>query len=249
MNEEHKDNESKPILNVPASDLPIKPITLNEVEDEIKKRVSYIEKEFTNGFDFIKNQAKSVTFFGSSRFTPENKYYQIAASLAGKLAKEGYTVLSGGGPGIMEGASKGAKDAGGTSLGLTIKLPHQQSRNPFLTDYRDFYYFFTRKVMLSFSAEAYVFLPGGYGTLDEFFEILTLVQTNKIERVPIYVVGSDYWKPLLVFIEEVMLKQFAAVDTTDLKLFEMCDNEDEIVTKIKTAPIRNGVRIPDGYGN
>ncbi len=248
MNEEHKDQSDKPILNLPAKDLPIEPITLHEVEEEIKKRVSYIDKEFTNGFDFIKNQSKSVTFFGSSRFTPENKYYQIAASLAGKLAKEGYSVLSGGGPGIMEGASRGAKEAGGTSLGLTIKLPNEQSRNPYLTDHRDFYYFFTRKVMLSFSAEAYVFLPGGYGTLDEFFEILTLVQTKKIEPVPIFVVGSDFWRPLYDFIVDVMYEKNAAIDKTDLDFFEICDSEDEIVAKIKATPVRNGVRLPEKYG-
>lgn len=230
-------------LNIPASELPTEPITLHEVEEEMKKRVSYIDKEITKGFNFIKNQPKSVTMFGSARFSPSNKHYKQAERLAGRFAKMGYTVITGGGPGIMEGANKGAFDAGGTSLGLNIKLPFEQSQNPYLTDNLDFYYFFTRKVMLSFSAEAYLFFPGGFGTLDEFFEILTLVQTHKIEPVPIVCVGRDFWEPLQDFIQRQMYELHNAVDKTDMSLYTITDDEDEVVTIVKKVPIRHGVRL------
>jgi uncharacterized protein (TIGR00730 family) len=175
MNEEAQ----KTVVNLPAKDLNIEPITVKEIEDEIEKRISLIDQEFNRGFDFIKDQPKTVTFFGSSRFKEDNEHYQKARQLAAKLSQLGYSIVTGGGPGIMEGANRGAFEAQGRSLGLTIKLPTEQVRNPYLTDTLDFYYFFTRKVMLAFSAEAYLFFPGGFGTFDELFEILTLVQTKK----------------------------------------------------------------------
>jgi uncharacterized protein (TIGR00725 family) len=167
MNEE----AAKPIVNLPSKKLPIQPITLHEVEEEIKKRVSLIDSEFNLGFDFIKTQSKSVTFFGSSRFPETHPDYERARRIADRLTKAGYTIITGGGPGIMEAANRGAFEADGKSLGLNIKLPHEQVRNPYITESVDFYYFFIRKVMMSFSAEAYLFFPGGFGTFDEFFEI------------------------------------------------------------------------------
>lgn len=219
------------------------PITLHQIEDEIKKRVSYIDKEFTEGFEFIKNQPKSITIFGGARAKPADPYYQKARSLAHKLSKEGYSVITGGGPGIMEGANLGAFEGGGESVGLTIKLPHEQNRNNFLTHSLDFYYFFVRKVMLSFSAEAYIFFPGGFGTLDELFEILTLVQSNKIEKVPIFLVGSEYWNGLETFLKEKMLAEMHAISESDLELYKIIDDEESIVEMIKKVPIRNGVRV------
>ncbi len=237
------EDAQKPIVNLPAKDLNIEPITLHEVEDEIKKRLSLIDTEFNRGFDFVKTQEKSVTFFGSARFPEDNEHYQRARRIGYKLAKLGYSVLTGGGPGIMEGANRGAYEAEGKSLGLNIKLPHEQVRNPYLTDSVDFYYFFTRKVMLTFSAEAYVFFPGGFGTLDEFFEILTLVQTNKIEKVPLILVGNEFWQNLDHFIHKEMFLNNKSVDEEDMKFYTITQDEDEIVEIIKQAHTRNGVRF------
>jgi uncharacterized protein (TIGR00730 family) len=242
MNEDAK----KSVVNLPPKQLNIQPITLNEVDEEVKKRVSLIDNEFSRGFDFIKGQPKTVTFFGSARFTEDNEHYQRARRIAYKIAKLGYTIISGGGPGIMEGANRGAFEAEGRSIGFTIKLPHEQVRNPYITDAVDFYYFFTRKVMMTFSAEAYIVFPGGFGTFDELFEIMTLVQTKKIERVPVILVGSSFWQPLYTFIVDQMLEKNKTVDKDDLKLFTITDDEDLVVDIINKAPIRDGVRLNHG---
>jgi uncharacterized protein (TIGR00730 family) len=236
------EDAQKPVLNLPAKELPIEPITLNEVKEEILKRVSLIDKEFNRGFDFIKDQPKSVTFFGSARLGENNEHYQKARSLAGKLAKLGYSIVTGGGPGIMEGANRGAFEVQGRSLGLNIKLPNEQSINPYITDNVEFYYFFTRKVMMSFSAEAYIYFPGGFGTFDELFEILTLVQTNKIEKVPVILVGNDFWRAMDVFIREQMLKNGTVVED-DLNLYTITEDEDEILEIVKKVPIRSGMHF------
>jgi uncharacterized protein (TIGR00730 family) len=233
----------KPVVNLPPKELPIEPITLHEVEEEISKRVSLIDQELNRGFDFIKTQPKTVTFFGSSRFTEENQYYQQAKNIAFKLAQLGFSIVTGGGPGIMEAANRGAFEAGGRSFGLTIKLPNEQVRNPYLTDTIDFYYFFTRKVMLSFSAEAYIVFPGGFGTFDEAFEIITLVQTHKIEKVPIILVGTAFWNPLKEFMRQHMLIENKAIDEEDINLLIVTDNEEEIIDIIKKVPVRVGVRL------
>lgn len=239
MNEEAQ----KPIVNLPSKDLNIEPITLPEIEDEIKKRVSLIDNEFNRGFDFIKNQPKSVTFFGSARFHEDNPHYQKARRIAHLLARNGYSVLTGGGPGIMEGANRGAFEAEGRSLGLNIKLPHEQVRNPYLTDSVDFYYFFIRKVMMTFSAEAFLFFPGGFGTLDEFFEILTLVQTNKIEPVPLILVGNEFWQNLNHFIHKEMFVNNKAVDEKEMNLYTITEDENLILDIVRNVPVREGMRI------
>ena len=236
------DNPNKPVKNLPESELPIKPLTIEEIEEAAKKRVSRIDKEFAEGFAFIKNKEKSISMFGSTRAAPDSAHYQQAYRLAKRFAELGYTVLTGGGPGIMEAANKGAFEGKGHSLGLGIKLAHAQATNPYLTDKVEFYYFFTRKVMLSFAAEAYIFFPGGFGTLDEFFEIVTLVQTNKIQRVPIICVGEDYWKPLQNFVYEQIYQKHNAILKDEMNLYTITDNEDEIVEIVKKVPIRNGVR-------
>jgi uncharacterized protein (TIGR00730 family) len=236
------DEAQKPVVNLPAKELNIEPITLKEIEDEMKKRVSLIDQEFNRGFDFIKNQKKSVTFFGSARLEEHNTYYQKARSIAAKLSGLGYSVVTGGGPGIMEAANRGAFEAQGMSLGLNIKLPHEQVRNPYVNDVVEFYYFFVRKVMLSFSAEAYLFFPGGFGTQDEFYEIITLVQTKKIEPIPIFLIGNDYWNPMKQFMIDHML-QHNMIDKEDLDLFTITEDEDLIIDTIKNTPIRDGVRL------
>jgi uncharacterized protein (TIGR00730 family) len=233
----------KPVVNLPSKQLGIEPITMHEIEEEMNKRVSMIDKEFREGFEFLKSQAKTVSFFGSARFTEGNEHYERARRIAHKLAMLGYAIVTGGGPGIMEAGNRGAFEANGKSLGINIKLPHEQVRNPYLTDSTEFYYFFTRKVMLTFSAEAYLMFPGGFGTFDEMFEILTLVQTRKIETVPIILVGESFWRPLEKFMIDHMLKDNKTIDGQDLGMFTITDDEDQIVETIKATPIREGVRL------
>lgn len=222
-----------------------KPITLLEISEAAKKRVALIAREFTNGFEFVKNYPRSVTFFGSARTGDGEHYYEKARELAGRIVKElHYSVTTGGGPGIMGAANKGAYEAGGNSLGLTIDLPQEQMTNRYLTDREDFHYFFSRKVCLSFSAEAYIFFPGGFGTLDEFLEILTLVQTNKIPKAPIILVGISFWTPLEQFFKEILLEN-KMIDGKDISLYTITDDEEEILKIIKEAPIRIGLKYDD----
>jgi uncharacterized protein (TIGR00730 family) len=223
-----------------------KPMTLLEISESAQKRVALISEEFSDGFDFINNYPRSVTFFGSARTKEDSPYYTKARELAGRIVKElHYSVLTGGGPGIMEAANRGAFEAGGNSLGLTIELPREQIANKYLTDSEDFHYFFSRKVCLSFSAEAYLFFPGGFGTLDEFLEILTLVQTAKIPRAPIILVGKDYWEPLQNFFKEVLLEH-KTVDDEEMYFYTITDDDDLILKLIKEAPVRFGLKYDEG---
>jgi hypothetical protein len=206
-----------------------------------KERVSEISREFTDGFEFIEDSPKSVTFFGANQFKEDNPYYASARQLASRVVKDlGYSVISGGGPGIMEAANRGAFEAGGNSLGLLIKLPSGQVVNKYITKEFLSYYFFVRKVLLSFSAEAFIFYPGGFGTLDEFFEILTLIQTGKIADVPLICVGSEYWNGLKDFMEKEMLVR-GSIMKEDLNLFHIIDSHDEIIEIIRKVPVRIGV--------
>jgi uncharacterized protein (TIGR00730 family) len=212
-----------------------------EVNVVAAERVKEIAKEFEDGFKFLANYPKSVTFFGSNQFTEDNPYYASARALAGKISTElGYSVVSGGGPGIMEAANRGAFEAGGTSLGLTIKLPQEQVINKYLSKEIDSYYFFVRKVILSFSSEALIFYPGGFGTLDEFFEMVTLAQTRKVIGVPIICVGSDYWKKLERFMQEELLSR-GTIMAEDMTLFTITDDLDEVIDIIKKVPVRNSL--------
>lgn len=224
----------------PEKVLPIKPLSMEEVEQAARERVSHITQEFTDGFEFIKKYPRSVSFFGSARFSEENPYYKQTRRLAKKIVEEtDYAVVTGGGPGIMEAANRGAHEAGGDSLGITIELPHEQTTNEYVTDAQSFHYFFSRKVILTYAAEAYVFCPGGFGTMDEFFEIATLVQTKKIAPVPIILLGSDYWNPIKDTLEKELLGR-ETIDRDDLNLFVITDDEDEIVEIVRNAPVRNG---------
>ena len=220
------------------------PITIEEVDRDAHRRVSLIHKEFANGFAFIKKYKKSASIFGSSVITTADPYYKKAVQLAAKIAKAGYAVVTGGGPGIMEAANKGAFEAGGQSVGLNIKLPHEQQPNQYLTDYLEFYYFFSRKVMLAFAAEAYIFFPGGYGTLDEFFEIATLVQTNRIMPVPIILVGEDFWRPMDTLIKKRLLAAHHTISREDSKIYRIEDNEEKIVKIITSVPVIETVPFP-----
>jgi len=190
-------------------------------------RVFKIMSEFVEGFDIIRRYGLAISFFGSSKTPSDNEKYLQAEELAGRLSKKGFAVITGGSSGIMQAANKGAFEAGGASVGLNIHLPDMQSYNPYLTERFEFDHFFVRKVLLTYASEVYVYFPGGFGTLDEFFEIVTLVQTKKIRKVPIVLFGKSYWEPLLAFIEKELLKEFKTIDAGDMTLFTIVDSVDE----------------------
>lgn len=190
-------------------------------------RVFKIMSEFVEGFDLIQKYGLAATFFGTARCSFEDKVYQDATALAGKLAKAGFAVITGGSAGVMEAANKGAYEAGGASIGLNIELDTEQSVNKYVTEYMTFDHFFVRKVMLAFAAEVYIYFPGGFGTLDEFGEIITLVQTKKIRRVPIVLYGKEYWEPYIAIFRDHLYEKYKAIDETDLDLFRVVDSVDE----------------------
>lgn len=192
--------------------------------------------EFIDGFQFIADFQKSVTFFGSARFRPNNKWYQEAQELGCRLAQAGFAVVTGGGPGIMEAGNRGAREADGHSIGLGIRLPYEQRINDYVTTGIGFNYFFTRKMMLSYAAQAYVFFPGGFGTLDELYEILTLIQTKKIdEEIPVVLVGREYWAGILAWTKEVMYEKFHAIDFEDMNIYSLVDTAEEALEVIKKS--------------
>jgi len=233
-------NPDKKIINIPSVDLHSEPLHRKEVHEEIKARIGRIKEEFQEGFEFIKKHPKSVTFFGSARFKEDHPDYIRARELGKKVAEMGYDVITGGGPGIMEGGNRGGKEAGGPgkSLGLNIELPFEQVINPYVEESLSFKYFFSRKVVMTFSAEAYVYFPGGFGTLDEFFEILTLVQTRKIPRVPILLVGKDYWGKVDEMIKTLLVDEFETINPEDRDLYRIVESDEEVLEIIKNAPLR-----------
>lgn len=190
-------------------------------------RVFKIMSEFIEGFDIIRRYGLAATFFGSARASMEDSVYKDAEELAGRLAKKGFAIITGGSAGVMQAANKGAYQTGGISVGLNVNLPNAQLDNPYLTEKFDFDHFFVRKVMLTYASEAYIYFPGGFGTLDEFFEIVTLVQTKKIKKVPVILFGKAYWAPLLEFIENKLYKEHAAIDKIDMELYTVVDTVDE----------------------
>lgn len=207
-------------------------------EKNIEEHLDKIGREFRQGFEFLQKYPKSVTFFGSSMAPQESDWYSHAYTLAGRISKElGYTIISGGGPGIMEASMKGAADVGGKSVGFRINLLREQSGNRYASDTYEFSYFFSRKTMLAFAAEAYVFFPGGYGTMDELFGILTLIQTSKIPRVPIVLFESSFWNPFKDFITKNMLGDPRTIDAMDMDIFEITDDMDRVIDIVKKAPV------------
>lgn len=211
------------------------------MQDVAAERVAEIAKEFTEGFKFLADYPKSVTFFGSTAVREGNPYYDKARSLSGRIVKElGFSVVSGGGPGIMEASDRGAYEAGGDSLGLLIKLPDTQPVNSYIKKSVSFYYFFARKVCLAFGAEVFIFFPGGFGTLDEFFEIITLIQTRKIAGAPLICFGSEYWNKVKSLMNDELLAR-GFINEEDLNLFTITDSEDEIIEMIKKVPIVEGI--------
>ncbi len=187
--------------------------------------------EFVNGFEKMSQIGPCVSIFGSARTKPEDKYYKLAESVAKGIVEAGYGVITGGGPGIMEAGNKGAHLAGGTSVGLNIELPFEQHDNPYIDNDKslDFDYFFVRKVMFVKYSQGFVVMPGGFGTLDELFEAITLIQTNKIEKFPIILVGTEFWSGLMDWVKATLLDRFANISPKDLDLIHLVDTEDEVV--------------------
>jgi uncharacterized protein (TIGR00730 family) len=183
--------------------------------------------EFVGGFEILRKYSTAVTFFGSARLTPLDPSYKDAEALAAKLARKGFAVITGGGPGIMEAANVGAFKVGGKSIGLNIQLPMEQKLNPYVTESQNYHFFFSRKVMLSFASEAYIYFPGGFGTLDELFEIITLIQTKKISKIPVILYGRDFWTPFIEVIEKQLLRKYQTISSEDMDLFHIVDSVDE----------------------
>ena len=195
-------------------------------------RIFRIMSEFVEGFEELARIGPAVTVFGSARTKASDRYYKLAEEIAFLLAKDGYAIITGAGPGIMEAANKGAKKAGITSIGLNIQVPVAQKPNRFITKLIEFRYFFCRKVMFLKYANASVIFPGGFGTMDEFFETVTLIQTQRIEKFPVVLVGSEYWKGLIDWVKKSMINT-NRVSEEDLDIFSIVDEPAEVVSVIK----------------
>lgn len=211
-----------------------KPRDWNEIKTSDSWQIFKIMAEFVEGFEKLSSIGPCVSIFGSARTTQENEYYQLAEEIAFDLTQNGYGVITGGGPGIMEAANKGAKRGNGKSVGLNIQLPFEQSSNSFIDHDKliTFKHFFVRKVMFQKYAQGFIVLPGGFGTFDEFFESTTLIQTGKIGRFPIVLVGRDFWKGLVDWIEEKVMVEQKNISPEDSKLFTVVDTSKEAVTVI-----------------
>lgn len=223
--------------------------TKASVEKNILSQAATAAQEFRDGFEFLEKYPHRVTIFGSARALPESLHYKAAEELAGRVSSElNLVVVTGGGPGIMEAANKGVRlarelpAAFGTTkntpktIGLSIGLPREQRLNQYVDDSMCFNHFYARKAMLAFADKAYVFFPGGFGTFDELFGILTLIQTHKIPRVPVVLVGSDFWKPFANFIRTNMLEDHASISKGDMHIYTICDNVGDILDIIKNGP-------------
>ncbi len=209
--------------------------------DEDSWRVFRIMSEFVDGFELMSKIGPAVTIFGSARAKTGSREYQLARAIAAKLAKAGFAVITGGGPGIMEAANRGAFEAGGLSVGLNIELPEEQRVNPYVNLPLGFRYFFVRKVMFIKYASAAVIMPGGMGTMDECFELMTLIQTEKVRPFPVILVGGDYWRTLQKWMESQMIKR-GMLAARELKLFRILDDPEAIVREIKRHPGLKGKR-------
>ena len=195
-------------------------------------RIFRIMAEFVESIEILSNVDNAVSIFGSARIKPEDKYYRMAEELSRLLVENGFAVITGGGPGIMEAGNKGAAEAGGKSVGMNIKLPFEQKPNPYANIPLDYKYFFIRKVMFIKYAVAYVIMPGGYGTMDEFFEALTLIQTRRVRSFPVIMMGREYWQGLLDWLKDTMLKR-EMILPYDLDMIQVIDEPEEVVKHIK----------------
>ncbi len=208
--------------------------TWNEIKTSDSWQIFKIMAEFVEGFEKMASIGPCVSLFGSARTKPENRYYLLAEEIAFKLTQNGYGVITGGGPGIMEAANKGAQRGNGISVGLNIHLPFEQSSNPYIDADKliTFKHFFVRKVVFQKYAQGFIVLPGGFGTFDEFFESATLIQTGKIGKFPIVLVGTEFWKGMVSWIEKVVQEEEKNISPEDLDLFKVVDTADEAVAVI-----------------
>ena len=209
----------------------LKQKTWNEIRTNDSWGIFKIMSEFVNGYESMARIGPCVSIFGSARIKPDNKYYLLAEKIAYKISKAGYGVITGGGPGIMEAGNKGAHNGDGTSVGLNIELPFEQHYNPYIDKDKNlnFDYFFVRKVMFVKYSQGFVVMPGGFGTLDELFEAITLIQTKKIGKFPIILVGTDFWSGLIDWINTVLIEKEKTVHLEDMNLIKIVDTEDEVV--------------------
>ena len=196
-------------------------------EEDLNRALAYAQ-DLMGGMEVLRTFSQGVTVFGSARVGEKNKYYQAARELGQKLAQNGHTVITGGGPGIMEAANRGAYEYGGRSIGLNITLDHEQFPNQYLTDVLEFKYFFARKVMLSMASKVYVFMPGGFGTMDEMTEVVILMQEHKMPIMPVFLFGKTFWRPLEKFYRNRLVAD-GLIKSADLKIMRLTDDIDEIV--------------------
>ncbi len=205
--------------------------------------------EFVDGFETLNKIGPCISIFGSARTNPDHKYYKLAVATAERLSKEGFGIITGGGPGIMEAANKGAHNAKSPSVGLNIDLPFEQSHNPYIDPDKNlnYRYFFIRKVMFVKYAQAFVTLPGGFGTFDELFEVLTLIQTKKISKVPVILVGSEFWTGLKEWIKDVMLDQHQNISPKDMDLIPIVDTPEEVVEIINAFYSKDENNLKPNY--
>lgn len=203
-------------------------ITNENLNPEDVERSLRYAKDLEQGLAKVRTYAQGVSIFGSARLPEDGKWCQLAEKLGFMLAQNGHAVISGGGPSIMQSANKGAYEAGGRSIGLNIELPHEQHINPYVTDSIEFHYFFARKVMLTISSKVYVFFPGGFGTLDEFSEILILMQEGKMPKMPMFLIGKSFWKPLDRYFA-LKMTPLKTIKDSDRKIYRITDDIDEVV--------------------
>jgi uncharacterized protein (TIGR00730 family) len=203
--------------------------------DELARAIR-IFAEFLRGFRALHYVGPCVTVFGSARFKEDHRYYTLARKMGARIAELGFTVMTGGGPGIMEAANRGAKEAGGVSVGCNIKLPHEQKPNPYLDRFVEFRYFFVRKVMLVKYSYAFVVMPGGFGTLDELYEALTLIQTGKIDEFPLVLMGVEYWQPMVDFLRNRLMTE-GTISPEDMRFLILTDSPDEAIAHIASCTV------------
>ena len=208
-----------------------------DLKADDERRVERIRAEIDAAFEALRDIDNGVTIFGSARVAEGHPWYELTRRTAACLAHHGYTVITGGGPGLMEAANRGAAEEGGLSVGLNIELPHEQHTNPYVNRSLDFHYFFARKLMFVRYARAFVIMPGGFGTLDELFESLTLIQTERIEHFPTILVGSEHWRPLLDWIDDT-LEDDGFVAPADKRLLITCDDPEEVCDHVRAASER-----------
>lgn len=211
-------------------------------------RILKIQSEFVKGHDFLTRFDKAASIFGSARLGFDSEVYKEAEKLAYKLAERDFAVFTGGGPGIMEAANKGAAEADGRSVGININLPEHgvtERRNPYITDAESFDFFFSRKVILSFASQIYIFFPGGFGTLDELFEMLTLIQTKKTSQIPVILVNKEYWQPLLDWIRGVVWGKNRAISEGDMDLYHLVDTAEEVCDLIDSCSLKGICNIDE----